>query len=163
MNVLCQKCNETKATVHITDSYPEKRERHLCDECAAKEGVIFKPSPETTTEILQQFIKHKVGMAKVDDRTCPECGISFQDFQSRGLLGCPNDYSVFAEFLKPIIEQSHEGATHHTGKVPINADDSLRRQTGLRKLRRELQDAIDQEDYEAAARLRDEIKAMETV
>ena len=162
MNVLCQRCNQAKATVHITDTVPDKRERHLCEDCAEKEGVIIKQKHQTSNEILQQFIKFKTGMAAGDDITCPVCGLRFREFQLKGLLGCPNDYEAFKSLLGPLIERAHEGGTHHIGKVPATADDVIRRQTGLLRLRRELQEAIEQENYELAARVRDQIKSLET-
>ncbi len=161
MSLLCQRCNEAKATVHITDTVPEKRERHLCEECAEKEGVIIKSSHHTTNEILQQFIKHKTGLGAGEDATCPKCGMTFREFQLKGLLGCPHDYEAFRALLKPLIERAHEGATHHVGKVPSSADESLSKQAGLLRLRRQLQDAIAKENYELAARVRDQIQALD--
>lgn len=164
MSVPCQRCNQEKATVHITDTIPEKRERHLCDECAEKEGVIIKQKHHTTNEILQQFIKHKVVSAAataLDTLACPHCGTTLRDFQEHGQLGCPHDYEVFEAFLMPLIERAHEGATHHVGKVPPTAETTVRRQTGLLRLRRELQEAVDHEDYELAARVRDQIREIE--
>lgn len=161
MNVECQHCKQAKATVHITDTVPEKRELHLCEECAEKEGVIVKQH-HTTNEILQKFIKHKAGLVTANDIACPKCGTTFREFQVKGQLGCPHDYEVFNKFLAPLIERAHQGATHHVGKVPRTADDVVRRQTGLKRLRHELQEAIDQENYESAARVRDQIEALES-
>ena len=162
MDFLCQNCKQAKATVHITDTFPETRDRHLCEDCAAKEGVILKPSHETTQEIIQQFIKHKLGQRVDADKACPRCGMTVREFQSRGLLGCAHDYTVFKELLKPLIERAHQGATEHVGKVPATADGTIRKQTGLLRLRRELKEAIEQENYEMAAQVRDQIKAIET-
>ncbi len=161
MSVACQRCNQGKATVHITDTVPEKRERHLCEQCAEKEGVIIKQKFVTTNEILQQFLKHKVGAGAADDLACPECGMTFREFQTKGVLGCPNDYSVFGPMLNPLIQRAHEGASQHIGKAPPQADPSRQRLSGLVRLRRELQEAVEQEDYESAARVRDQIRAME--
>jgi len=162
MSILCQRCQESKATVHITDTVPEKRERHLCEDCAAKEGVIVKQKHHTTNEILQQFIKHKAEASGSDDLTCPQCGLTFREFQLHGQLGCPHDYVAFAKQLRPMIERAHEGATHHVGKIPATADVTVRRQTGLLRLRKELQEAVESEDYEVAARVRDEIQNLES-
>jgi len=165
MSVVCQRCNQAQATVHITDTIPEKRERHLCEDCAEKEGVIIKQKHHTTNEILQQFIKHKVGAAvagELESLACPQCGTTLRDFQTNGQLGCPHDYVVFQNFLMPLIERAHEGATHHVGKVPQTAETLVKRQTGIMRLRRELQEAIEQENYERAARVRDQIRDMET-
>ena len=162
MSMICELCQLTKATVHITDTVPQKRERHLCDECAEKEGVIVKHHQHTTNEILQQFIKHKTVVGHGEELACPKCGMTFREFQTKGQLGCPYDYAAFASVLMPLIERAHEGRTQHVGKVPVTAEDTVRRQTGLMRLRNELQDAIEQENYERAARVRDEIRTLES-
>lgn len=161
MNFLCQRCNTSKATVHITDTAPKKRERHLCEDCAEKEGVIVKQHHHTANTILQEFIKQKVGADETDDLTCPHCGMTFQEFQSKGVLGCPHDYEVFHRVLTPLLERAHGGGTQHMGKVPPKANAAVKQQAGLIKLRRELQDAIEQENYERAAKVRDRIKDLE--
>jgi protein arginine kinase activator len=160
MNVPCQRCGRAKASVHITDTAPQKRELHLCEECAEKEGVIIKHH-QTANAMLKEFIKQKTGLAAVENLSCPKCGMTFREFQSKGLLGCPHDYEAFQPVLGPLIERAHGGATHHVGKVPEQADVALRRQTGLQRLRRELQDALEQENYEQAARVRDQIRLLE--
>ncbi len=162
MSLECQRCHEAKATVHITDTVPEKRERHLCEQCAEKEGVIVKQHHHSTNEILQQFIKHKVGLDPVADVACSKCGMTFREFQLKGQLGCPHDYEAFKKLLGPLIERAHEGATHHVGKVPATAGETVRKQAGLLRLRRELQEAIDRENYELAARVRDQIQTLES-
>lgn len=160
MNCRCERC-QARATVHITDMMPEKTEMHLCDRCAEKEGIIVKQH-HTTNAILHEFIKQKTGLGLGDGPTCPKCGLSFREFQNSGQLGCPYDYEAFRELLNPLIERAHEDATHHTGKTPGGKPDkTVTRQTGLLRLRRELQKAIDAENYEQAARVRDEIKAIE--
>ena len=134
MNFVCQRCKQAKATVHITDTMPEKRERHLCEECAEKENVIIKQHHKTTSAILQEFIKHKVAPGVDDDRACPRCGMTFREFRLKGQLGCPHDYDVFRSLLTPLIERAHAGASQHVGKVPDTADATVRRQTGLLRL-----------------------------
>ena len=162
MSVACQLCNQAKATVHITDTAPEKRERHLCEDCAEKEGVIIKQQHHTTNEILQQFIKHKTGLGGADDLACPKCGLTFREFQMKGQLGCPHDYAAFEKLLSPLIQRAHGGAAHHVGKVPPTAEPVVQKQTTVLRLRRELQEALDQENYELAARVRDQLRSLET-
>ncbi len=160
VDMVCQRCQQNKATVHISD-LPEKREQHLCDDCAEKVGVIVKQSHHTANEILQQFIKQKTGLGGAGDLACPKCGLTFKEFQLKGLLGCPHDYVAFQSVLSPLIQRAHEGGVHHVGKVPATAEETVKRQTGLLRLRRELQEAIDQENYERAARVRDQIRILE--
>ncbi len=163
MNYVCQHCNEAKATVHITDTLPEKRERHLCDDCAEKEGVIVKQHNQSTNDIIKEFIKHKSGLAGVDDRSCPKCGITFREFRLKGQLGCPHDYEAFRSLLEPLIERAHDGATNHVGKVPSTAGPTVRKHTDLLRLKRELKEAVDHENYEQAAHIRDQIDKLESV
>lgn len=162
MGILCQRCNKAPATVHLTDVLPggEKRERHLCEGCAQQEGLLLKPQ-EGITSILEKFVKHGASVQEAANLRCPHCSTTWREFRSQGVLGCPNDYHVFAEHLDPLIERAHEGGSEHVGKVPASAGDGAKRQARLLQLRRELHTAVEQEDYESAARLRDEIKAFE--
>lgn len=161
MSTMCQICMEAKATVHISDMAPTKRDRHLCEDCAEREGIIVK-SHHTTSEILQQFIKQKVGLATGEEFKCDGCGMTFRDFQTKGQLGCPQCYSALAPMLMPLIERAHEGHASHVGKAPMTAEPTIRRQVGLLRLRRELEEALEGENYEQAARVRDEIEALES-
>lgn len=160
MDVECEHCKKAKATVHITD-VPEKRERHLCEACAQTEGIIIKQTQQTTTAILQEFIKQKTGIETSDELTCPHCNISFREFRAKGQLGCPHDYEVFRDALIPLIQRAHGSATQHIGKVPATAEEAVRRQAGTLKLRRELDQALQDENYELAATVRDQLKAMD--
>lgn len=148
--------------MHITDVMPEQRERHLCQDCAEKEGIIIKQHPLSTNAILQQFMKHKTANNVAEDLSCPKCGMSFREFQLKGQLGCPHDYEVFGEVLASLIERAHEGATHHVGKSPVTTDAAVRKQTGLLRLQRALREAVEDEDYEVAARVRDQIRVLES-
>ena len=159
MHYVCQNCKKARAAVHITE-VPEKREQHLCDGCAEKEGGVVKQH-QTTSAMLQEFFKHKVGPGHAGDTSCPKCGITFREFQATGQLGCAHDYVAFRSLLTPLLERAHENAAHHVGKVPATADINLQRQSELIRFRRELQAAVREENYELAARLRDQIRALQ--
>ncbi|MEK6677064.1 MAG: UvrB/UvrC motif-containing protein [Planctomycetota bacterium] len=160
MSSMCQRCSKVRATVHVVDTAPQRKEWHLCEDCAEKEGVIVKQHHATSNLILQEFIKQKSGTLG-EDLSCSECGMTFKEFQNKGLLGCPHDYVAFRNILLRLIERAHGSKARHVGKVPRDADLAIRKQTGLLRLRRELQEAIDQENYERAAHVRDQIKDME--
>ncbi|MHC4066677.1 MAG: UvrB/UvrC motif-containing protein [Planctomycetota bacterium] len=165
MAILCQLCKNAPATVHVTDISPpdgEKRERHLCESCAEEEGITMKQHEPINT-ILAKFVQQKVGAGspEVANLTCPMCGVSFREFRSQGLFGCPHDYEVFAEHITPLIERAHGGATHHIGKVPRRLGGAPSDQGELLRCQRELNEAVAKEDYETAARLRDQIKALQ--
>jgi protein arginine kinase activator len=161
----CQnpKCNNP-ATVHLTEIIGgEKREKHLCEECAASEGITTGKVPVSLNEWLQNFVMQQAGAAspEANDMVCGTCGMSFAEFRQRGLLGCPDCYKAFEKTLMPLIQRAHENATHHTGKVPASVDRSQRRQYELIDLRRRLRDAVATEQYEQAAKLRDRISELE--
>ncbi|NOT00835.1 MAG: hypothetical protein HOP29_09425 [Phycisphaerales bacterium] len=163
--MLCQKCRKSPATVHLLDIVPpdgEKIERHFCERCSAEEGLAT-PKQETISSMLEGFIKQSAGITAGADLSCPDCGMTFREFRSTGLLGCPNDYKAFEKHLAPLIERAHRGATHHVGKGPARLDEGAPGvHTQLAKLRRQLKEAIKLEDYEEAARLRDRIKTCES-
>ncbi len=162
----CQKCAKP-ATFHITD-IPEKgkhREYHFCDEHARQhlsppEEALEAPS---MSEIAKKLIITP-GSARepspADKQVCPVCQITFLEFRNSGRLGCPYDYEVFRDELMPLLENIH-GETRHSGKVPRRAPRNTQQQTTLIQLRNELKRAVAAEDYEAAARLRDQIKGIE--
>jgi protein arginine kinase activator len=162
MNILCQQCKQSHATVHLTDIQPsgEPVERHLCEKCATHEGVTMKPH-EPMTLMLEKFVKLAPGLQEASQQVCPECGVSFSDFRSNGLLGCPHDYRVFGDILVPLISRAHDGAERHLGKVPGKPNKTGRARARHLRLKRELDSAVAIEDYETAARIRDELRQME--
>jgi len=159
--MLCQRCKKQPATVHLTEIvHNEKHERHLCDDCAREEGIAIKANINLQ-DILSGMVQAHEDAGKEANLTCPDCGITYAEFRNQGRLGCPHDYEVFAEPLHQVFERVH-GATEHTGKWPARADTGLSDQRQLMQLRRRLQEAVDGEQYEEAARLRDLIKEKET-
>ncbi len=158
--MICQRCKKHKATVHVTDLV-QNENRDLCEQCAVEEGVTFKQHTPIN-ELLTNFMMTQAGAQEVVDLTCDACGISFQDVRSNGLLGCPNDYEVFADVLAPLIARAQHEGGHHVGKVPSSAGQGVKRAHDLMRLRRDLATAVEREDYEAAAGLRDEIKQSES-
>ena len=77
------------------------------------------------------------------------------------MLGCPHDYDAFKKALEPLIERSHEDNVQHVGKIPVRTGEHVRKRQTLARLERELKLAIQEEEYEKAARLRDEIENLE--
>jgi protein arginine kinase activator len=160
MKVHCERCGK-EATVHLTEiSSGQKTEKHLCEECAAAEGITIK-AHVPLAKLLEGLGLQSAAEKELARLKCDVCGISFLEFRQQQLLGCPNDYRVFEEVLAPLLERAHEGASVHAGKVPANAAQSERRQNELLRLRGRLKEAIAREDYEEAAELRDRIKTLE--
>jgi len=95
---------------------------------------------------------------------CEQCGLSWTDFKQGGLLGCEHDYQLFEKDLTPLLQRAHENATHHIGKVPARRGGTgvpAKRGVDVTRLRKDLARAVESEDYEKAAKLRDQIKAAE--
>lgn len=159
MNFKCDNCGKG-ATVHLTEiTNGQKTEKHLCEECASAEGITIKANVPIS-QLLEDFILQSAP-SEFSDRTCDVCGMSFSEFRKRGLLGCPNDYTAFADALEPLLGRAHEGAGQHVGKVPHRAGDDQKKMNNILRMRVELKTAVVAEDYERAAALRDQIKELE--
>ena len=96
-----------------------------------------------------------------EDLTCPNCGMTFREFREQGRFGCPQDYIVFDQRSMPLLENIHND-TEHVGKVPKRAPHTSQAQFDLIRLRRDLAVAVEEEDYERAAQIRDEIREKES-
>ncbi len=161
----CDNCNKP-ATVHLTEIKAGKKlEKHLCEQCAAQnEGFPVKPHTPIN-ELLTNFVLAHSGTQKEQvAEGCPHCGITWAEFRQSGLLGCEHDYGAFEKDLTPLLQRAHEGATHHVGKVPSRRGEAgvtVKRTVDLSKLRKELARAVEAEDYEKAAKLRDKIRQAE--
>lgn len=162
----CDNCNRP-ATVHMTEVRNGKHvEQNLCEQCAAKQqGIVGKPHMPIN-ELLTKFVMAHSGVPSEQQIVqCDQCGITWAEFRQNGLLGCASDYDHFESDLAPLIQRAHEGATHHIGKTPAGRSSELatsRRPTAdVVRLRKELQRAVEAEDYEKAASLRDQIKLSE--
>jgi protein arginine kinase activator len=162
----CQHC-EKPATFHITELIGQDGPVvvHLCEEHARAYLSQENSSPETAPLVemlakqlqLDQTVEQ---MAKLDKKSCPVCGISFAEFRQQGRLGCAYDYVIFREDLQPLLVNIH-GAKQHIGKRPSRMSGSPQNQHRLIQLRREMKVAVEQEDYERASQLRDEIRDLE--
>ena len=166
----CQACGENEATVHLTDvSNNEKREVHLCEECAQAQQVTIKsylnkqPDGDKPQQIefLAKLVQSQTENFPDDQElTCPRCGTTYKMFRASGKFGCPNDYTVFKQGLVNLLEKIH-GKVQHAGKVPLRAGDQIERQRQLRALRADLERAVQGEAYEKAAEIRDHIYEIE--
>ena len=152
----CQKC-KNPATLHITEVLAPGQfdELHLCEQCANK---YLYDTPKFNT--AKAALTSDVDEAGVSQSACPTCGVKFVDFRNSGRLGCPHDYDVFKDELVPLLESIH-GEVKHCGKTPRRHPQSKELLGELIQLRNMLKQAVTKEDYEAAARLRDQIKHLE--
>lgn len=163
--ILCEVCKKRVATLHITEIMADgmKRMVHLCEECARSEGVIeAKQAPHTLQQLLQQIMEQQMGDVSEETRKlkCPECGITYEEFRKRGRFGCPNDYRVFEGALIGMFERLH-GASKHQGRQYKKGGKGASKASKLLNLRQKLADAVRREEYENAAKIRDEIKKLQ--
>ena len=154
--MLCQNCGKRDATTHYHSVINGVvKDKYLCYECAVeekqsglKENDIFK--------ILTSFLNDGA-VPNSQTVKCECCGTSFSDIRRTGKVGCGNCYSVFKEQLTPTLQRIH-GRTTHIGKRPGNSNE---KQNILDDLKYQLKTAIQTENYEEAAKLRDLIRQKE--
>jgi protein arginine kinase activator len=163
----CQQCDKP-ATFHITELTGGKPvELHLCEEHARQYLTSSSNEPTAvgnmSAALAQQMAVGQTAeeLARLDQQACPICGITFFEFRSQGRLGCPHDYVCFQAQLEPLILNIH-GESEHVGKRPKHAAAGSGNRTQLIRLRREMKEAIDDENYERASQLRDQIQQIET-
>lgn len=160
----CDNCNKP-ATVHLTEiRNGKKMEKHLCEQCAAQNEGLPVKSHTPINELLTNFVLAHSGLQREQNAVCDHCSIAWSEFRQTGLLGCEHDYQLFERDLTPLLQRAHEGATHHIGKVPARRGGTgvpAKRTPDLTRLRKELARAVESEDYERAAKLRDQIKQSE--
>lgn len=162
----CQKCDKP-ATFHITELTGGKpQELHLCEEHAHQYLTAQEPdqgeTPSLAGALAQQLAVGQTAeeLDRLDRKACPICGITFFEFRNQGRLGCPHDYVCFEKELDPLILNIH-GEQTHVGKRPTRSTGDTDRQTELIRLRREMKESIQKEEYERASQLRDEIRQIE--
>jgi len=163
----CQQCDKP-ATFHITELTGGKpQELHLCEDHARQylTASASEPTPVggMAAALAQQMVIGQTAeeLAQLDQQSCPVCGITFYEFRSQGRLGCPHDYVFFQAQLEPLIVSIH-GEAEHVGKRPHHPTGGSEHRTQLIRLRREMKEAIDEERYERASQLRDEIQRIES-
>ncbi len=181
----CDNCSR-EAKIHQTEIRSgQKIEKHLCEQCAAKLGELAIKPHTPINELLSNFVQQQV-QNQIATAVCEQCGMTWAEFRQGGLFGCQHDYDLFEKDLTPLLQRAHEGATHHVGKKPARlggvvvaegtggvggavgtgaaggeAKVAKKPSRDLGRLRKELDRAVENEDYERAAELRDKIRQAE--
>ena len=161
--MICEKCGKRTATTHVKTIVNGKlTEHHFCAECAGSTMGLYFDFGSLLSGLFG-------GTTETKERRCEHCGASFSEIAKTGKLGCQHCYEAFRSQLTPVIQKIH-GSAHHIGKRPGSS--ALRvvpeggplqkvEQNPLEEKKRELQKAIEEQAFERAAVLRDEIKEME--
>jgi len=154
--MLCQACGKNDATVEFTEIVnDEVKQLHLCDACAKKKGIEMEQH-FSIADFLAGLSEPGTGVMK-----CNNCGMTFDDFQKIGRFGCADCYMAFRENLRPLLKRIH-GSTKHTGKSAKGKDtDGRDNRPEISALKQRLQVAVDREEFEEAAKLRDLIRDLE--
>jgi protein arginine kinase activator len=147
----------------------KKIERQLCEQCVRAQAAQQPGLPGSGKPTVQQLLTQLMVNAGINampaalatQPSCPRCGLRFAQFRERGLLGCSECYRAFEADLQPLIERAHEGGCQHTGKVPRRANESQNTLQRIVALRQLLNQAVQAEEYEKAAVLRDELLHLE--
>lgn len=159
--MLCENCGRREATVHIVQIGPDGRhEENLCEKCAAAYGV--EPSTNSHREAVTDFLRSVFHSSEeqTQAQVCPVCGMTLQDLQKTGKIGCASCYDFFRPQLDSILRRIH-GSSPHVGKFPQRSGVKLEAEAAIENLRAKLQEAIRLEEYENAATYRDEIREWE--
>lgn len=180
--MLCENCKKREANVRYSENINGvKKEMHLCEECSRKLGITDKMDFRMPTfdfsnffgSFLEDFstpdfmpLLNEIKLIK-----CDSCGSTFDDIISTGKYGCANCYDVFEDRMDPILKKL-QGANRHNGRLGKISDNNVKfdkkeeqknqnsTDKKLEKLQDELKQAVKEERYEEAAKIRDEIKKM---
>lgn len=177
--MLCGICKTREAKIFYTEIINgEKNEQYLCEECAAKNTHFRIRTPFSDQELslggllsglLEETVERQrsePGEAGTAALSCPHCGMTYAEFRERGQFGCAGCYQSFGKVIARNIKNIH-GADTHTGKRPKHMEGPTEPQpeeipelNELERLSMRLQQALEQENYEDAAVLRDQIRAL---
>ncbi|MGI6772909.1 MAG: hypothetical protein GX264_00975 [Clostridiales bacterium] len=162
--MLCQYCKKADATTHVKQIINgETAEMYLCPSCAQELGYndMFSSMSLGLSELFgSYFADSPVSAISNSVIRCEKCGSTFNDIARSGKIGCQDCYTLFYDKLLPSIRRMH-GKTHHEGKLPKGANEEVKMARRLSELKKRLNQAVDEQNYELAAQLRDEIKEME--
>ena len=161
--MLCNVCGKNEASIHLTEIVNSQMvELHLCDNCAQEKGDDLK-TPSSFNELLAGLtdLGGLLGGQKKEEFKCQGCGLTYEDFSRTGRLGCAECYQCFSKPLMALVKRVQKG-NQHVGKRPGKISPEARSHIDLRDLEERLQKSIQLEEFEEAARIRDQIKQLET-
>lgn len=164
--MICEKCHQKQASVHMQQIINGiKTESHLCQECSAQ-----MDSPISIDALFNGLLGSFLSMAaeKQSNREahihyepCPICGMTFEDFKNAGgKMGCADCYRVFSKELASILKNV-QASLRHEGKFPQRSGRAMFQKREADRIRNLMKQAVEEENFEEAARLRDKIKALE--
>lgn len=172
--MICQECNERPATFHFTKVINgEKTEVHICEHCAQENSELFMFNVNTgfsLNNLLTGLLNMESGMAKTEEQNvfkasdvpqCDRCKMTLHQFKKVGRFGCSNCYPTFKSYITPILKRVHGGNTVHSGKIPERIGGDIHIRKKIDELKTKIHEFIVQEEFEQAAKIRDQIRSLE--
>ncbi len=158
--MLCQICKQNEATIHLTEIVNNNMvELHICESCAKEKSVDIS-LPVAFKDVLSGLVDFSaIKGGKGPLKVCSNCGISYDEFKSKGRLGCRECYESFRDELLPLIKGVH-GALQHFGIRPSSFDDEYEITREIDELNIKLKRLVELEEFEDAAHVRDKIKML---
>lgn len=161
---LCSVCKKEEATIYFKSTVNDQVVKLLlCEECARKKGMELPVGKNffSLGDLVASLTETLTQGRQIPPRLeCGGCGLTYQEFREKGRFGCSQCYLVFSSLLPPLFKRIH-GAAQHVGKPyksNLRAPDA---QKELKSLQKELEEALQTEQYEKAAELRDRIRSLE--
>lgn len=153
--MLCEECNLRPAEVTVTTVIGgEKTTRHLCREC------VKKYQSGDMSAILAAILSSMTEKSSDTDVSCPHCGMTIAQFKKTGMLGCAECYQAFRSELKPLLTRV-QGRMLHAGRRPPSNPEDMERIKKMEAVRKQMEDAVAAEEFEMAAKYRDELKELQ--
>lgn len=169
--MLCQECGQHPATLHFTKIISgEKSEFHICEHCAREKGEVLQgvnSSSFSIHNLLSGLLNFEApNNGSMNKQTaqglrCSSCGLTYAQFSRSGRFGCATCYQTFGERVEPIFRKVHSGNVSHHGKIPKRSGEKIYVRREVQELKEKLQEAINQEEFELAAQVRDKIRELE--
>jgi protein arginine kinase activator len=142
----------------------KKIEAYLCEQCANEKSQYNFGHQFDINSLFSGLMGFSEAVPHIETAqqkpVCDKCGMSYEEFQKTGKLGCSDCYSIFGDMLKPLLKRVH-GNIEHNGKIPGSVSQNIKVSKEIEKLKESLNKAIQSEEYEKAAEIRDQIKGLE--
>jgi protein arginine kinase activator len=160
--MLCNECGEREGVVKVTKMENNSVTlEHLCEKCAAARGIETTVSMEKHP--LSDFlsgVQQQLG-GHADSARCTFCSTTLREFRSSGRLGCMHCYGTFEQSLRELLRKIHGNSRHSGRRYEPPAPTLLEGASTLLELRERLRRAVETEQFELAASIRDKIKGLE--
>ncbi len=158
----CNICGVNEATIHLTEIINSQMiEIHLCESCAQEKGTDFK-THFNFGDLLAGLSDFDQGSEVETEHAvkCPDCGMTYEAFTKSGRLGCSGCYAALGKMLSPLIKRVQRSSVH-VGKKPSRLTSNVRNTHDLGLLQDKLRNCVQDEQFEEAAKLRDQIRKIE--